>query len=114
MGTLADAFAEAEARNQENKWVAELIKIAKLAAFPWDLGHVRVLLDDHQGASRTIWIEFENFPKIPFRFKFDEWSLLKAFDPHSYLRDAIAKPLFDHLRYRPSLPVDDHIILGEE
>lgn len=112
--SLADAFAEAMTSERDSKWIGELGEIAKRAIFPWDLGKVTLWLDDGQRSHRTIWIEFEHFRDIPFRFKFDEWVMMQAYDPHAYLRESMSLPLFEHLRYRPSLPVDDHIVLGED
>lgn len=114
MSALAKAFAEAAVRERDSQWLSELGEVARRAIFPWDLGKVTVYIDDGERSHRTIWIEFEKFRDLPFKYKFDEWVMMQAFDPQAYLRESMRLPLFEHLRYRPSLPVDDHIVLGED
>lgn len=111
---LAKAFAEQQQRRKDDLWARELGIVARFAMQPWDLGNVTISIEDDQRTVRTIWIEFENLRDLPFRFKFDEWMVLKAFDPQAYLVDSMRQPLFEHIRYRPSLPVEDHIVLGED
>ena len=112
--TLAEAFLKEAQRRKDYEWTELLGTVARLAMWPWDLGTVTIYLDDNQRSVRTIWIEFEHLRGYPFRFQFDELQMMQAYDPKAYLIQSMHRPLFEHLRYRPSLPVDDHIILGEE
>lgn len=109
---LAEAFA---ARKDETpEWLRELGKVVKRAMAPFDTGEVRVSLEERKSLDhRILWIELENVPGLPFRHAFSERTVAQAYFPEQYLYDSMAEDLFRHFRYRPTLPVDDHIILGE-
>jgi hypothetical protein len=111
---LAEAFAQEAAQRKDNDWIAELGRVAKAAMMPWDLGKVTVYIDDNSRSARTVWFEFEKLPGYPFRYQFDEWQMMHAFDLKAYFTDSVRQPLFEHIRYRAALTVDDHIILGED
>lgn len=111
---LAESFRQYEAQQKDRRWIAQLGDVARLAIWPWDLGNVQISIDDGMRSKRTIWIEFDKFPGLTFRYEFDQWLVLDELDFHAYLYEAMRQPLFNHLRYRPTLPVDDHIVLGED
>jgi hypothetical protein len=116
MSSLAQAFAEEAERRKDATWVDRLGDIIGQAVWPFKLGLARVWIDEGYiwDTERTIKIDLERLPNFPFAFKFDERSMYQAYDPHAYMLESMSKPLFNHFRYRPCLPVEDHIILGEE
>lgn len=63
---------------------------------------------------QTIWIEAKELPLLPFKHKFNRSVLEQAYYPNDVLIADMSERLFDHFRYRPSLPVEEHIVLGEE
>lgn len=111
---LGEAFVREAERRKDDDWIRELGIVARFAMQPWDLGEVTVSIEDDYGSARKIWIEFSRLPGYPFRFMYDQWLAMQAYDPRAYLVDSMREPLFKHLRYRPCLPVEDHIILGED
>lgn len=90
--------------------------VIQQAMAPFKTGKATISISDSDSSynGRTLWFEIEALPTYPFRFKYDEWVVFRAYDPVDYLVQTIKQPLFNHFRYRPSLPVDDHIVLGED
>lgn len=116
MNTLAEAFAKAAASRKDNEWVQRLTDVARLAIFPFEPGKatVSVYEEGFRYRGRTFRIEIELLPAYPFTLTIDDPIVLDEFAYEHFLFDTLAKPLFEHFRYRPSLPVDDHIVLGED
>jgi hypothetical protein len=96
--------------------VDRLSKIIREAMQPFVHGTVWIsifpidLFDD----TVTLEIEIPALPWMPFRYKYSRSHMDRAYYPNDYLITDIREDLFNHFRYRPSLPIDDHIILGEE
>jgi hypothetical protein len=116
MNALAEAFAKAAASRKDAEWVTALGKVVSQAVWPFHLGNAIVWIDDGMMdyRIRTIWIELQGLPNYSFKHKFDPDQMMQAYEPHLYLFESMREPLFNHFRYRPCLPVDEHIILGEE
>lgn len=116
MGSLAQAFAEAAIRRKDADWVSQLGAIIGQAVWPFKLGRATVWIDDGEfwARERTVKIDVERLPTHRFLFKFDERALSQAYEPHDFLMESMREPLFNHFRYRPCLPVEDHIVLGED
>lgn len=110
-------LAEAMARYEADDWIRELCLVVKEALTPFNTGDIVLSFDDiailHYG-KRVLWIESKALRGHQFRFEIDEREMYKADDPQWYVFNTVRTPLFKHFRYRPSLPVDDHIVLGEE
>lgn len=112
MSILGDRIIE---RGASEETIA-LCEIIQKGMAPFKTGVISMAIEsepDPLSRVRTLWVEAETLKRHPFRHKFDEWMMLQAYYPDRYLLDAVAQPLFDHFRYRPAVPVDDHIILGE-
>jgi hypothetical protein len=62
------------------------------------------------GWEPTVIFEVDKLPYMPFKFSIDR---LDAMDDRQIYLEA-AEAAFKFYRYRPALPVDEHIILGEE
>lgn len=84
----------------------------ELAFLPWNPGRVVCEMRLHLSMADELWLQVELFPETPFVFKIDPFDRRRA-DPELY-NMIIAEEAFKFYRNRPSLPVDDHIILGEE
>lgn len=113
---LAEAFAEEAARRKDAEWTGLLCSVIRQAIAPFDTGKITISIEEagFSMSGRTLWFEIETLRSYPFRFKYDEWVAYQAYDPVQYLFESVREPLFNHFRYRPSLPVDDHIVLGED
>ena len=112
MGILYDRVIEYEASEEH----IALYEIVAKGMAPFKTGVISMAIEsepDFLSRVRTLWVEVETLKRHPFRHKFDEWMMLQAYYPDRDLLDAVSQPLFDHFRYRPAVPVDDHIILGE-
>ena len=116
MNVLGEAFAKAAASRKDAEWIGELGKVVKLALWPFDGGNATISRYETGsfGYDLRFRIELEAFPDLPFEFVIDERQIYQAYYPEQFLFDSMKLPLFNHFRYRPSLPVDDHIVLGEE
>ena len=114
---LAESYAEHLANRKDAEWIGALGKVVRHAFGLFDTGRVTLSLERSSlisGDDAILWIEIERLPGLPFKFKYDERAIGLAYFPEEVLFEQIREPLFNHFRYRPSLPVDDHIVLGED
>jgi hypothetical protein len=89
----------------------------KKALYPWHPGKVTMWLDNEDtfkgGWKRKISLEIELFPIVRYPGHIFSYKL----NPMAEIIPDIKKmgeEAFKFYRYRPTLPVDEHIILGEE
>lgn len=117
MGELSEAFKDSIIQKEADEEYKALGEMIVSAMAPFKTGTISLGLDsdvDFYRNGRTLWVELETLPNYPFTFKIDDRAAHRDYDPTRHILNQIAEPLFKHFRYRPSLPVDDHIILGEE
>jgi hypothetical protein len=81
------------------------------AIAPFKPGQIISYIHEDWGEGRTLRVTVEALPNHDFVMSMDLISLTR--EPDGGL-NKIYKRLFKHYRYRPALPVDDHIVLGEE
>ena len=81
------------------------------AIFPFTPGRIVSYIHEDWGQGRTLRVEVENLPNHDFVMSLDLISITR--EPDGGL-SKIYERLFKHYRYRPSLPVDDHIVLGTD
>src|SRR5690349_1705687 len=79
----------------------------RLALWPWNPGEIRVYRV-MESLEPTFLIKVALLPNLIFRYEMKRW-----LDPMEILYH-IADKAFYFFRERPSLEVDDHIVLGEE
>lgn len=115
MGSLSEAFRKAEEQRKYDIFGQDLGAIIQQGLFPFHPGNIRLSLEqDFASFIRTLYVEIDAVRIYPFKYKLDERQLWQAYDPEHYVLESIREPLINHLRYRPTLPVDDHIVLGED
>ena len=93
------------------RWICQAIA---LGLAPWNPGRITAYYTDHSAGdfhpfTPVITFETELLPRLPFSTELD----LLMMDHHQALLKA-ADEAFEWFRYRHSLPVDDHIVLGED
>lgn len=76
---------------------------------PWEPGRIAMYRSDDYLGDPEIAIRIERFPELTFKATFDQWLI----DPTSMVTE-LAEKAFKFYRYREALPVEDHILLGEE
>lgn len=96
------------AQEQDRKLTQILYEALQDGLAPWEPGRVRLYVSE-DASGRVLAIESERFPELVFRSKPDHFLQ----DP-SLMVLSMAEKVFKFYRYRRALPVDDHIILGEE
>lgn len=79
--------------------------------WPFKPGQIDAYIHEDWGSGRTLRVYVENLPNHDFVMSLDLISLTR--EPDGGLLK-IYQRVFHHYRYRPSLPVGDHIVLGEE
>lgn len=115
MGTLADAFAKAAAAAKDDEITRTIVSFAAEGMWPFHTGTVTVWMDYNiDYMNHTLWVQIEEYPSAPFGHKIDDELMYRSYQPELYLIESIREPLIKHFRYRPALPVDDHIQLGED
>jgi hypothetical protein len=92
-----------------------ILEAITLALRPYSTGNFSLWMADDSFDGRdeqTLVIECENFPKWPFAFRINRAS----FDDCCIEKTAwdAADEAYRWFFFRPTLPVDDHIILGED
>lgn len=100
-------------RESERDAVGLVQHYVKAALWPWSPGGATVSIgpditsrfDDY-----LIIIETDLLPHYPFQFKYRP----ERNDGDMDMAHRVGKDAFKFFRYRPALPVDDHIMLGEE
>lgn len=76
---------------------------------PWEPGRIALYRSDDYLGDPEIAIRIERFPELIFKTTLNLWLM----DPAGMVAD-VAEKAFKFYRYREALPVEDHIILGEE
>lgn len=97
--------------------VFAITKIVHQAMAPFEPGRIFVSLEpkmDLVSREGMLVVDIQAMRAYPFRFKYDERQITQAYYPEDWMIQSIAKPLFNHIRYRPAVPVEEHIILGED
>lgn len=90
--------------------VGLIVDGVKKGMAPWDPGRVDVFIHTNL-RSDEILIEPHGPLSAAFRYPIDPFDQMRL-DPRQ-LALKVAEAAFKFYRYRPALPVDDHIILGE-
>lgn len=86
--------------------------VVKQAIFPFDPGRVTAWSSELRDFTETdLVVEVDVLRGYPFKTSLSRRSLIEM-NPYDVMR-SFYKDLFNHYRYRPALPVDDHIVLGE-
>ena len=115
---LLKAFAEHERQRKDAAFGQRLGSIVQEGMFPFKTGDISLALEqdmDLYDFGRTLLIDIDAVRGYTFKYKFNEKELWRdAYDAEDYILQSVAEPLIKHFRYRPSLPVDDHIVLGED
>lgn len=116
MGTLVEAWRQHQIDQHEKDMWNEVKSFVRAGMYPFHSGRITMswMEPGFEDLDRTLLIELEAVPNYPFKFKFDEAALFRAWEPEAFFLESIARPVVKHFRYRPTLPVDDHIVLGEE
>jgi hypothetical protein len=110
--TLAKAFEEAYSRRHEATLWNWVYKSIALGLAPWNPGKITAFYDPGPSLSRfgpQVTFEVELLPNLPFVTYPD--ALRNDPDAMAF---KMAEEAFQFYRNRPALPVDDHIVLGEE
>lgn len=79
--------------------------------WPFKPGKIDAFINEDWGTGRTLRVYVEAVRTHDFVMSLDLLSLTRESDG-GLLK--IYQRVFHHYRYRPSLPVDDHIVLGED
>lgn len=115
MNELAESFFRAAEVHKDNESVRAIVSFAVEGMWPFHTGTAYLWFDYNIDYTiRTLWVELDILPTHPFHYVIDEKKMFQVHDPLSYLTYSIRDQLIKHFRYRPSLPVDDHILLGED
>lgn len=112
MTALGDAFKKAYDSQGDRQLVRAVCRAVEDAIFPFDPGDIQ--LDTWYNIdywNHTLRVVVERFPNYDFAFVLSGDDMLR--DEHATLNRFYSE-LFHHYRYRPALPVDDHILLGED
>lgn len=88
-------------------------RVVSDAISPFKPGNAIVWLDeqDFRNNRRTLHVEVGNLPSFPFELDIDR--LMLAFTPNVFI-SMIFQKVYEHYKNRPTLPIDDHIQLGED
>ena len=117
MSELYTGFTKSVVQAGDRRFVQRLGEVVKLAISPFNLGKATLWIEDYNNlfsGERVFCLELERLPNYPFKHKFNERDMMRDSDPEAFIYESVGKTLFNHFRYRPSLPVEEHIILGEE
>lgn len=113
MGMLLDAFEAARFRPGYVDVTTIIGQYIKEALKPWDAGNATVYVGDQYRSDTnrfmTIVIQIELLPDMPF-----EYGVRPDIHSDDEYAHEIGQKAFEFYRNRPTLPVDDHIILGSE
>lgn len=109
----ASMLTKSLANNPDQDYVKLVGQAIDAGLSPWKTGEITVYSTDEfykHGFTLTFFIE--RLPRLPFSANLEKRRIV-AMNPAEAFLD-IAQEAFKFYRYRPALPVDDHIILGEE
>jgi hypothetical protein len=96
---------------RQDPLVEHIGKIVDHAIAPFEPGQILVFQSNSDTYDIVLQVTVENLRKWPFRTTL---SIQECLLGPSELTQLILDRVFRHFRYRPSLPVDDHIQLGED
>lgn len=106
--TISDYMYSAYEDEKMRKRVAHAIKEGM---FPFDSGNFQLYTwYDIDYFRSTLKVVVERLPDHVFEYVIDHAKLVAY--PDSFV-DEFVYELFRHFRYRPAIPVEDHILLGE-
>lgn len=102
--------------SRDDRAFSLLLEAIRMALRPYPTGEVTMyIVESHDfmafDASSTLVIECENFKRIPFAFEFKRAELACCTEDIAW---TAADEAYRWFFYRHALPVDDHIILGED
>lgn len=103
LNELARSFAE----QRERRLTQIIYEAVQDGLAPFEPGRIAIYVDQEL-SERWIAIKIEGLPNLTFKTKPD-WQL----QDQTRILMSIAEKAFNFYRYREGLPVDDHIILGE-
>lgn len=109
---LAESFRYAATREHEQNLWNWIYKSIALGLAPWNPGKITSYYEPGPTLNRfgpTLIFEIELLPTL----KFVAYPDTLRDDPDT-MAFKIAQEAFKFYRYRPAVPVDDHIVLGEE
>lgn len=113
MGVLQDAFDASRFRPGYVDVTTIIGQYIKRALAPWSPGEATVYVHDRMHARShmfmTITIEIELLPDMPFQY--DVRPDIHSDDEYAH---EIGRKAYEFYRNRPTLPVEDHIILGSD
>lgn len=96
--------------HREENLMNVVYQAIQLGLLPWDPRKITAYRTDQSSFGEVIfWFETDILPEYSFSVKED----IIYKDPEKIALD-MAEEAFKFYRYRPALPVEDHIILGEE
>lgn len=108
MGLFKDALLH-EQQNQDSRILASGVNAG---LWPWNAGQVRIFLNYRiDTMDDELVLETSLLPGLPFTHLITRRS---AMGTQEELMQEVAYAALNFFRYRPALPVDDHIILGED
>lgn len=91
---------------------ADVATVVSEAIFPFKPGHVTAWTSELRDFGETdIEVKVEAIRNYDFKTSLSRRSLVLT-TPYEIMQ-SFYKDLFNHYRYRPALPVEDHIQLGE-
>jgi hypothetical protein len=97
---------------RDNSIMKNLGEAIDIAIAPFKPGRIEAYVsEDFKEFGRSLQVTVESLPDHDFKMPLDIPSMVG--EPDGGLQ-IIYQKVFHHYRYRPSLPVDDHIVLGEE
>lgn len=106
------SLAEAWQDNYSSELILQVSRMVDLAMFPFQVGPIQTYTwYDIDYNRRILKVVAELLPDYVFEFPINHRELVV--DPDR-LMARLYEELFKFFRYRPSLPVEDHILLGED
>jgi hypothetical protein len=112
MNALGEAFEKAYASDEDRQLVRAVNRVVSDAIFPFNPGTIQLYTWYNIDMwNHTLKVVVERLPDHVFEFVLESSELMK--DEWSYLNKFYGE-LFKHFRYRRALPVEDHILLGED
>jgi hypothetical protein len=106
-----ESLSESFARNYDDQFLQIIYGAVEKALAPWNPGRITIWRDDWLGIHPrdvVLGCDIQILPEVRFLAHVDPLN-----DPFD-IADKFASEAFQFYRYRPALPIDDHIILGEQ
>lgn len=95
---------------REDSLMIDACNAIAVAIFPFKPGIITGWISEDL-SERAIQITVENLPKLNFKINIEDG--LIASHPIGF-KSLMLESIFEYYHNRPTLPVDDHILLGEE